>query len=98
MVHLDMLLENFADIRVPVEVDLGTCRICVSDLLALRPGTELTFESAGREGFDVLVGNVRIGSGEVMDLDNQLVMRLEELNVRTAPAPVHREGSGVNDD
>jgi flagellar motor switch/type III secretory pathway protein FliN len=55
----------------------------VSDLLALRAGTELVFQRSAGEGFDVLVGNLRIGSGEVMELDGQLVLRLEEVDVHT---------------
>jgi flagellar motor switch/type III secretory pathway protein FliN len=79
MVNLEGLLEKFGDVPVALGVDLGTCRIAVGDLLQLRAGSELILEGASSNGSPVMAGNVRIGAGEVVELDGSLVVRIEEL-------------------
>jgi flagellar motor switch/type III secretory pathway protein FliN len=79
MARPDILLDQLADIPVSLEVDLGACRIPLRNLLDLKPGMELVLESPKQNGSGILAGNVRIGSGEVMNLDNCLVVRLETL-------------------
>jgi flagellar motor switch protein FliN/FliY len=72
-------VDSFADIPVTVEARFEERMMDLRDILAIRPGTVLALKRPAGETLHVYVGNVCLGSAEVIVIEDQLALRITEL-------------------
>ena len=67
--------------RVPFEIHVQLDRISmrIGDILELKAGSVVALKKPAGDNFDVLVGGTRLGSGEVVLMDNSMAVRLTSL-------------------
>lgn len=74
-VPLDML----GEIAVKVEIQLGTARLTVKELLALQAGSLLTLDQHLLQDVDVLLNERVVARGEVVAVGDHFGVRIKEL-------------------
>jgi len=75
----DNAIDRFADLTVPVEVRIGKSNQSVKAIYHLDVGSVFGLDKPAGETVDVLVGNVRLGSAEVVVIDDRLAVRMTEI-------------------
>ncbi len=75
----DPTLMRFARVPFAVQVELDRVRLKVREILELKAGSVVVLKKPAGENFDVLVGGTRIGSGEVVIVENFMAVRLSGL-------------------
>jgi flagellar motor switch protein FliN len=82
MPDTDPKLTRFARVPFDVLVRLDQVRLRIGDILELKVGSVLTLEKKAGQNLDVLVGGSRLGSGEMVVVDNTMAVRLTSLEPR----------------
>ena len=72
--------------RVPLSLcaELDRCKISIREILDLDEGSLLPLSRATGENINVYVGDVLLGSGEILVIDASLAVRVAELRDKTA--------------
>ncbi|HNY31910.1 MAG TPA: FliM/FliN family flagellar motor switch protein [Fibrobacteria bacterium] len=72
-------LEQLQDIRVPVRLHLGGCKMAVDELLNLEIDQVIQLDRLAGEAVDVVVNRRHMAKGEVVVVNNHLAVRLISL-------------------
>ena len=72
-------LSRFAAVPFDVQVQLDRISMKIAAILELKVGSVVTLKKPAGDNFDVLVGGARLGSGEVVIVDNTMAVRLTGL-------------------
>lgn len=75
-------IEPFADVPVPVEVRIGARTAPVKEVLEVRAGSIVLLDRPAGEPLDILIGNIRLGSVEVVVVEDRLAVRITEIDQR----------------
>ena len=75
-------IARLADVPLTVEVELDRRTIPVSEVLEMSAGTVIAMRRSAGENIDVFIGGARIGSGEILVVDNTMAVRITSLEVR----------------
>jgi flagellar motor switch protein FliN len=67
------------DVPVSLTVELGGCKLPMSEVLQLAPGSVVQLEKSASEPLDLLVNGKLIARGEVVVLDERFGIRVTEL-------------------
>jgi len=62
---------------VTLEFSMGSCRINLGQLRSIRAGSIVTLERSARSKVAIMANGVRIGSGELIDIDGRLGVEVE---------------------
>ena len=71
-------IANFADILVPLEVELDRKIMSVRSILRLEQGSVIQLERSAGENIDILIGGAVIASGEIVVLEDSLGIRITD--------------------
>lgn len=71
-------IDRFGDVPVPVDVLIGFKNMTVSEIMELKPGGTVLLNKAAGETLDIVIGNLRIGSVEVVVVEDRLAVRITE--------------------
>jgi len=74
--NLDLLM----DINVPVTVELAQTNKTIGDIVSLHPGSIIEFNKNIGQAFDILVSGVKIGTGEIIEIDDKFGVRVISLD------------------
>ncbi len=80
-------MDLFSDLSVPVEVRIGQRTMTIKQILGVSVGGTITLDKVAGDTVDVLVGNVRLGSAEVIVIEDRLAVRITGLCSAAPPAP-----------
>jgi flagellar motor switch/type III secretory pathway protein FliN len=72
------IIDRFSDISVPVEGRFEGRLMDLRDVLAVRPGAVIPLHRAAGETLRVYIGDVSIGSAEVIVIEDHLALRITE--------------------
>ncbi len=75
-------IARLADVPFTVRVELDRRRIRARDILGWTVGSVIAFKKQAGEGVDILVGQVRLGSGEIVSSGDTLAVRVTGFRVR----------------
>ena len=75
-------LAALSQLALRVDVRLGSTEITIGELLALQPGSALTFPQQVDEPVEVLVGDQVIARGELVAVEDELGVRITEIVAR----------------
>ncbi len=75
-------IAGFADVPLVVEVELDRRTLAVHDILDLRPGIVIGMRRSAGENIDIYVGGARVGSGEILVVDNTMAVRITSFEDR----------------
>jgi flagellar motor switch/type III secretory pathway protein FliN len=79
-------LDAFGDLAVRVEARIGKCVMKVEEIAAFQCGSTIPLDRSAGEAFDLMVGNLRMGTVEVVANEDRLTVRIMQLflpDVRT---------------
>jgi flagellar motor switch protein FliN/FliY len=71
-------LDSFADIPVIVEAHFEERMMDLREILAIRPGIVIPLNRPAGETLRVYIGNVFLGSAEVVVIEDHLALRITE--------------------
>ena len=71
---------RLADVPLEVEVELARKTLTVRELLELEPGSVIKMPRAAGENVDVLAGGARIGSAEIVMIEDTVGVRITGFN------------------
>jgi flagellar motor switch/type III secretory pathway protein FliN len=77
-----------SDLVVPLEVRIGAREMTLEAIQALDVGSIIAFERLADEALDLFVGNVRLGSVEVVVTGAGLAARIAAFDERIEMAPL----------
>jgi flagellar motor switch protein FliN/FliY len=75
------------DLPVTLVAELDRRSIRFEELVRLEAGTVVALTRPAGENIDVLVGDVLLGSGEILVIDNSLAIRIAELRDKPVLPP-----------
>ena len=75
-------IEPFGDVPIPVEVRIGARTAPVKEVLEVKTGSIVLLDRPAGEPLDILVGNIRLGSVEVVVIEDRLAVRITEIDDR----------------
>lgn len=85
---LSLETQRFEDVPVTVEARIGSRPITLREVLGLKPRSILSLGRPAGETVDLIVGNVRLGSAEVVVVDDRLALRVTDFDPRLlVPSP-----------
>lgn len=73
-----------ATVPVDLTVEIGPTAATVGDVLALRPGSTLTFDRPISDPVDVMVGGTRLAFAELVFVDDHVGVRITDLPLTDA--------------
>lgn len=73
-------INRFGDVPVPVEVRIGFRKATVREVMGLEPGNIVLLDKPAGESLDLLIGNFRMASVEVVVIDDKLSVRIMEFD------------------
>ena len=73
------LQDSLKDVRVSVDVVLGTAKIPLQELLSLQPGSLLTLDKLAGEPVDIEVNGKKVGRGEIVVVDENFGVKILEI-------------------
>ncbi len=68
------------DIVVDLDVELDRRRLTVREILDLQKGSVIKMKRSAGENIDILVGGTRIGSGEIVIIEETVGVRITDFN------------------
>ena len=71
-------IEQFADLEMDVDAQLGQTEISLRDLLAIDLGTVIALPKAAGENIDLFMGDELACSGEVVVLHESIAIRITD--------------------
>ena len=72
-------LRSLFDLKIPVDVVVGTAAITVADCLRLRPHTVIQLLKASGANLDLMAPGAIVASGEVVIVDNSTALRVTDI-------------------
>ena len=82
------LSNRFGEIPISAEVRVGLRRTTVREVVQLQPGSIVTLDKPAGETFDLMIGDFRLATVEVVVVGEGLAVRITELHVhKHAPEP-----------
>ena len=72
-------LELLLDVRVQLTIELGSCQMCMRDVLQLNPGAVVKLDQAAQAPVDLYANQKRIARGEVVVADDCYGIKITEL-------------------
>jgi flagellar motor switch protein FliN/FliY len=73
-VNLDVIL----DVPVTLAMEVGRTRISIRNLMALNQGSVVELDRAAGDPLDVFVNGTLVAHGEVVDVNDKIVIRLTD--------------------
>ena len=73
-------IANFADINLPIDVELDRQIMSVRRILQLRQGSVIRLGRSAGENIDIIVGGVVVASGEIVVLEESMGVRITDFN------------------
>ena len=73
------LQESLKEVRVNVDVVLGSARISLEKLLSLQSGSLLTLDRLAGEPVDIEVNGKKVGTGEIVVVDENFGVKILEM-------------------
>lgn len=74
--NLNEQIAHYGKLPLPLEPELGRCRLTVAEILALAPGSLIKLTRPLGDKIDVNVAGVRFGSGELVRMGGTLSVRI----------------------
>jgi flagellar motor switch protein FliN/FliY len=71
--------EILRGVRVSIEVRLGTAKMTVSEMLALKLGSVVTLESALSDHAELYLNNMLVARGEIVAVGDKFGVRIVEI-------------------
>jgi flagellar motor switch protein FliN/FliY len=78
-------LTPLLDVPLELEVQMGTARVPLRDLLQLRAGAVVTLDRGATDPVDVYAGGRLIARGDVVSVDGELGVRITQILDGKAP-------------
>ncbi len=75
-------VNRLADVPLRLEVEMDRRSMAVSEIVDLQVGSLIVMKRSAGENIDIYVGGVRIGSGEILIVDNTMAVRITNLDER----------------
>ena len=75
-------VSRMADIPLRLEVEIDRRAIAVKEIVEMRVGSLIVMKRSAGENIDIYVGGVRVGSGEILIVDNTMAVRITNLEER----------------
>ena len=79
-------LQDLADVPLAIRAELDRKMMTFGELLDLGPGSVITLSRPTGENIDIYAGNVLLGWGEILLLDNKIAIRLADLKEIPGPS------------
>jgi flagellar motor switch protein FliN/FliY len=73
-------IANFADIVIPIEVELDREIMSLFQVLGLEKGSVIKLGRSAGENIDILVGGALVASGEIVVLEDSMGVRITDFN------------------
>ena len=77
------LVGPFADVRVPVEVELDRKTMQLAEILDLEAGSVVKMTRSAGENIDIRVGGALVGFGEIVILEDNMGVRITDFHEDT---------------
>jgi flagellar motor switch protein FliN/FliY len=74
------LVGAFADVSVPVEVELDRKTMRLAEILGLEEGSVIKMTRSAGENIDIRVGGALVGFGEIVILEDNMGVRITDFN------------------
>ncbi len=71
-------IAHLADIRIEVQAELDRTVMTIESILALEPGSVITTHRSAGENIDLVVGGARVGSGEIVIIEEAVGVRITD--------------------
>ncbi len=71
-------IAHLADIRMDVEAELDRITMTIEKILELKSGSVIRTNRSAGENIDLLIGGARIGSGEVVIIEETVGVRITD--------------------
>lgn len=68
--------QQLANVPLDIEVELARKTLTVRQILELGPGSVIRLPRAAGENIDILVGGARLGSGEIVVIEDTVGVRI----------------------
>ena len=72
-------LSSLLDVSLELEVQLGSARLPIRELLGLQAGAVVTLDRAATDAVDIYAGDRLIARGEVVSVDGELGVRITQI-------------------
>jgi flagellar motor switch protein FliN/FliY len=82
-------IDRFGDVPVPVEVRIGSRTATVREVIALKAGSILELDKRMGATLDLVIGNFRMASAEIVVVDNKLAVRITAVDSCKPPQVNH---------
>jgi flagellar motor switch protein FliN/FliY len=73
-------IATFADITVPIDVELDRQIMSVRQILGLEEGSVIKLGRSAGENIDIIVGSAFVASGEIVVLEDNMGVRITDFN------------------
>jgi flagellar motor switch protein FliN/FliY len=73
-------IAHLADIRVDVEAELDRITMTIENILALDTGSVIRTNRSAGENIDLMIGGARVGSGEVVIIEETVAVRITDFS------------------
>ncbi len=73
-------INNFADILIPIEVELDREIMSIRKILELERGSVVKLGRSAGENIDILAGGALVASGEIVVLEESMGVRITDFN------------------
>ena len=71
-------ISHLADVPIDIEVELGRKTMTLNSILSLSPGSVIKLPRLAGENIDIYAGGARIGSGEIVIIEERFGARLTD--------------------
>jgi len=71
-------IAHVADIQMDVEAELDRITMTIEKILSLEPGSVISTTRSAGENIDLLIGGARIGSGEIVIIEETVGVRITD--------------------
>jgi flagellar motor switch protein FliN/FliY len=71
-------IAHLNEVEVDVDVELDRRTMAVRDILDLQPGSVIKMSRSAGENIDIRVGGTRIGSGEIVIIEEAVGVRITD--------------------
>ena len=71
-------IAHLADVPAAVSVELDRVTMTIREVLTMRAGTIITTSRAAGENIDISIGGTRLGSGEIVIIEDRMGVRITD--------------------
>jgi flagellar motor switch protein FliN/FliY len=76
-------IAHLSDIPTAVTVELDRVTMTIRDILAMTAGTVIATSRAAGENIDISIGGARLGSGEIVIIEDRMGVRITDFREET---------------